>query len=150
MKKIVTNKIRCKKCGDIIESRSVHDLVTCKCGAVSADGGHEYLRCCGELEDFEDLSEYEEDLTVANAIHQFVEQSRDEYSIYENYSGRYMFGKKCLGIVVRQGNSYMEMLMKLTKYLDDNSIEDAGLQLEGVSVDELGLDTVVYFPSIME
>ena len=73
-----------------------------------------------------------------------------EYSIYENYSGRFMFGEKCLGIVVRQGNSYMEMLMKLTQYLDDNSIEDAGLQMEGVSVDELGLDTVVYFPLIVE
>ena len=59
-----------------------------------------------------------------------------------------MFGEKCLGIVVRQGNSYMEMLMKLTQYLDDNSIEDAGLQMEGVSVDELGLDSIVYFPKI--
>ena len=40
--------------------------------------------------------------------------------------------------------------MKLTQYLDDNSIEDAGLQMEGVSVDDLGLDTVVYFPLIVE
>lgn len=38
----------------------------------------------------------------------------------------------------------------LYNYLDDNSIEDAGLQMEGVSVDDLGLDTVVYFPLIVE
>lgn len=148
MKKIVTNKIRCKKCGDIIESRSVHDFVTCKCGAVSADGGHEYLRRCGELEDFEDLSEYEEDLTVANAIRQFVAQAGDEYSIYEDYSGRGMFGQKCLGIVVYQGYSYMEMLMKLTQYLDEHDFDDADLELEGISIDSLGMDTIVYFPRI--
>ena len=147
MARIIVNKIRCKKCGDIIESTSVHDFKTCKCGAVSVDGGHNYIRRCADsIEGFEDLSKYEDD--IADAIRQFVEQSGDEYSIYENYSGRFMFGEKCLGIVVRQGNSYMEMLMKLTQYLDDNSIEDADLQMEGVSVDELGLDSIVYFPKI--
>lgn len=33
-RKIVKNKIRCKKCGDIIESVSVNDFKFCKCGAV--------------------------------------------------------------------------------------------------------------------
>lgn len=125
MKKIVVNKIRCKKCGDIIESKSVHDFVTCKCGAVSVDGGHNYIRRCADsLEDFEDLSEYEEDLTIADAIRQFVEQSGDKYSIYENYSGRGMFGRKCLGVVVKNGYSYMEMLMDLTRCLDDCVLND--------------------------
>lgn len=59
MGEIVVNKIRCKKCGDVIESVSVHDFKFCKCGAVAVDGGHEYLRRCGDLEDFEDLSECE-------------------------------------------------------------------------------------------
>lgn len=44
--KILQNKIRCKRCGDEIDSRSVHDFVTCSCGACSVDGGHEYLRRC--------------------------------------------------------------------------------------------------------
>jgi len=60
MKKIIVNKIKCKKCGDIIESVSVHDFKFCKCGAVAVDGGHEYLRRCGYLEDYEELSEVEE------------------------------------------------------------------------------------------
>ena len=128
MARIIVNKIRCKKCGDIIESTSVHDFKTCKCGAVSVDGGHNYIRRCADsIEDFEDLSKYEDD--IADAIRQFVEQSGDEYSIYENYSGRFMFGEKCLGIVVRQGNSYMEMLMKLTQYLDDNSMDDKNFNI---------------------
>ena len=53
---IVTNKIKCKKCNDIIESRHVHDFETCKCGACSVDGGHEYLRRLGDPADWEDLS----------------------------------------------------------------------------------------------
>ncbi|MGN0115087.1 MAG: hypothetical protein ACI396_07140 [Acutalibacteraceae bacterium] len=59
--KILVNKIRCKKCNDIIESKSVHDFKTCKCGAVSVDGGNCYLRRCGNPEDIEELSEYEDE-----------------------------------------------------------------------------------------
>lgn len=43
-RKIVKNKIKCKKCGDIIESVSVNDFKFCKCGAVAVDGGFDYLR----------------------------------------------------------------------------------------------------------
>ncbi len=57
MNKILVNKIRCNKCGDEIESTYRHDFVTCKCGACSVDGGKDYLRRCGNLEDWTDLSE---------------------------------------------------------------------------------------------
>lgn len=67
MRKIKSNKIRCRKCGEIIESVSVHDFKFCKCGAVAVDGGHEYLRRCGSLENFEELSEYESDATEDKA-----------------------------------------------------------------------------------
>ena len=56
MKKIIINKIKCKKCEDIIESTHRHDFKFCKCGAVAVDGGHDYLRRCGNLDEFEDLS----------------------------------------------------------------------------------------------
>lgn len=146
MEKILINKIKCKKCGDIIESKSVHDFVTCKCGAVSVDGGHNYIRRCGSQEDFEDLSEYEE--SVADAIRAFCEENSNAYSIYEGYSGRNMFGRKCLGAVIREGYSYMDFLVNLTQYLDTYGIDDVDLELEGVCVDELGMDTIVYFPKI--
>ena len=64
-RKIVTNKIKCKKCGDIIESTYRHDFRSCKCGAVSVDGGKDYLRRCGNREDWEDMSVWE---MVENAI----------------------------------------------------------------------------------
>ena len=59
-KKIRTNKIKCRKCGDIIESTSVHDFRFCSCGACAVDGGLEYLRRVGEHEDWEELSEFDE------------------------------------------------------------------------------------------
>lgn len=67
MRKIKSNKIRCRKCGEIIESVSVHDFKFCKCGAVAVDGGHEYLRRCGNLENFEERSEFEPDATEDKA-----------------------------------------------------------------------------------
>ena len=54
---IIRNRIRCKKCGDIIESFSVHDFKFCSCESCAVDGGHDYLRRCGWREDWEELSE---------------------------------------------------------------------------------------------
>ncbi len=59
MPKIIRNAIRCKKCGDIIESKTVHDFKFCSCGSCAVDGGHDYLRRCGNLGDWEELSEVE-------------------------------------------------------------------------------------------
>ena len=59
IKKIIENKIKCKKCGEIIESTYRHDFKFCKCESVAVDGGHNYLRRLGEPENWDDLSEYE-------------------------------------------------------------------------------------------
>ena len=61
MKKILKNAIRCNKCGEIIESKSEHDYVTCQCGACAVDGGNDYLRrCAPSQEAYTELSEVEE------------------------------------------------------------------------------------------
>lgn len=39
-------KIKCLLCGDIIESKSVHDLVSCKCGLCYIDVGNYYAHIC--------------------------------------------------------------------------------------------------------
>jgi hypothetical protein len=60
--KLKVNKIQCKYCNDIIESKSVHDFKKCKCGKVSVDGGLEYGKRSfpTTLEsDYVELSEYE-------------------------------------------------------------------------------------------
>lgn len=63
MEKIISNKIQCKHCGEIIESKSVDNFVTCKCESCSVDGGHCYLRRCYKTspeEDFIELSVVED------------------------------------------------------------------------------------------
>ena len=58
IERIRTNKIKCRKCGDIIESIDVHNFKWCSCGAVAVDGGREYLRRVGNKNDFEELSHF--------------------------------------------------------------------------------------------
>lgn len=62
MLKLVSNKIRCKFCGDIIESFKVHDFKRCRCGRCSTDGGLEYAQRSFETDKpedtYEDLSTY--------------------------------------------------------------------------------------------
>ena len=61
MKKLVKNMAKCLICGDIIESKTVHDMKSCKCKALSVDGGLAYIRRSFiNKEDFEELSVYEE------------------------------------------------------------------------------------------
>lgn len=59
MQKILVNKIKCKKCGDVIESKSRHDFKSCSCGAVAVDGGHDYIRRGGKSDDYEELSVFD-------------------------------------------------------------------------------------------
>lgn len=61
---IKINKIQCKKCGDIIESKHRHDFVTCKCGAIFTDGGLEYFHRSANIEDYNDLSVWVDDYSV--------------------------------------------------------------------------------------
>lgn len=58
-RKIIRNRIKCKYCGDIIESISVHDFKFCSCGKVAIDGGKHYLKRTGNTNDWDELSEFE-------------------------------------------------------------------------------------------
>ena len=55
---IIQNELECKKCGDIIYSAYRHDFKYCKCGSVAVDGGTDYLRRAGEIEDIVERSMY--------------------------------------------------------------------------------------------
>lgn len=45
---IIRNSAKCLRCEDHIESKHRHDFVTCKCGAISVDGGKEYFKRSAE------------------------------------------------------------------------------------------------------
>jgi hypothetical protein len=55
---ILENKVKCLKCEDIIVSAHRHDFNSCSCGKISVDGGMDYLRRSGDLDNYEDLSIY--------------------------------------------------------------------------------------------
>lgn len=87
--KILVNKIKCKKCGDVIESKHVHDFVECTCfknsggkEGCAVDGGHSYLKRCFEYPNvYEDLSE----------TRPFTDREQEEYEnrLYGFYHDEY-------------------------------------------------------------
>lgn len=66
--KIKSNKIKCKVCGDVIESTTVHDFEWCSCGNCAVDGGTSYLKRAFRTDDPDDayieMAEYEDDEEV--------------------------------------------------------------------------------------
>lgn len=58
---ILQNQVRCKKCNETISSSHRHDFITCRCSAVSVDGGYDYLKRCGDIENWEEQSIFIDD-----------------------------------------------------------------------------------------
>lgn len=54
---ITVNRARCDECGDILESRDVHDFQVCSCGNLFVDGGTHYLRRGWRSENWTELSQ---------------------------------------------------------------------------------------------
>lgn len=81
---IVQNAVICKKCDDFIVSKHRHDFVTCKCGAISVDGGQAYLRRVGDLSAAIDCSWEIPDVVYqecANAVEEAIETNRNKFGI---------------------------------------------------------------------
>ena len=64
---IIKNQIRCRKCGELIESTGRHNFRWCACGACAVDGGHVYLRRIGNPEDWEEMAVVESREEVSDA-----------------------------------------------------------------------------------
>lgn len=58
---IISNKAKCNKCGEIVESKHRHDFVRCSCKNLAVDGGKDYLKRLYKEYGYEDLSEVTED-----------------------------------------------------------------------------------------
>ena len=66
MDKLIRNAARCRKCGDVIESKHRHDFVRCECGAIYIDGGLSYAQGGGDPSSFESLCEYKTERSTDN------------------------------------------------------------------------------------
>lgn len=78
--KIIHNRVKCKNCGEIIESKSVHDWVCCRCFHESngetgcfVDGGSAYLRLGGHPKYIEEMYE----------TRPYTDEERDEYNKHQ-------------------------------------------------------------------
>lgn len=80
-------------------------------------------------------------MTIAEAIREYVDET-EGLELYEQEP------EKCLGILVKGDNSYMETIMDLTRYFEDHNVDDVNLELEGMYVEFQGDDVIVFFPNI--
>lgn len=76
--KIIRNAVQCKICGEIIESKTQHDFVGCKCfkesggkRGVAVDGGLSYIRRCGDPAIWIDMTE----------TRPYTDEERDQYNM---------------------------------------------------------------------
>ena len=86
--KILRNAIRCKQCGEILESKYTHDFQACKCfkesggtRGVACDGGLSYLRRTFQSpNDYENLSE-----TRPFTDEEAEEYNKRKHEVYDPY-----------------------------------------------------------------
>lgn len=81
---ILSNQLECKRCGGQPYSANRHDFQYCKCGSIAVDGGMDYLRRIGDLNNTIEMSIVLDD-EVAKAclknIKEMVDSGRNELGI---------------------------------------------------------------------
>jgi hypothetical protein len=87
---------------------------------------------------------------IAQAIVQLMEEQGHEASLYEDYSGRSMFGRKTYGVVANNAGTIIGAI--LSDALEENSILQEVSSLHNISpfdidsiyIDNMGLDIIIY------
>ena len=118
---IIQNAVNCLSCGDLIVSKHVHDFVTCTCGAISVDGGQQYLRRSGDFANAVDLSwSLPDELyrTCADAVEEAKETNRNKFGI----ANAVMRKLREAGRVVADGE---QRVIACNNELDEIMIEEA-------------------------
>ena len=57
--RIIKNKAKCKRCGDVVSSEIAEIYIHCKCGAIAVSGGYKAILRLGHHNDILELSEKE-------------------------------------------------------------------------------------------
>lgn len=92
--KIIKNRVRCKSCGNIIESTSTHDIKSYRCGSITVDGGKDYIRRgFKEIVDLEDLVNFDVDRYSEKCLNVVYENEKRESQMQEkNHAISFQFG----------------------------------------------------------
>ena len=72
--------------------------------------------------------------------------------IRSDYSGRGMFGKSCVGVVVSSMGDFVSGVVNLVQDVaedSDHPLAEMVPQLKRMSTDNMGYDTIVYWPGVM-
>ena len=83
--------IRCRHCGDEIQSMSRHDYRSCKCGKIAIDGGTDYTRINGNFEDWELLNlaedfgfRYSYMIDNLESLYDYLQAYNKDYKVYKS------------------------------------------------------------------
>ena len=82
-------------------------------------------------------------ISVRKRIENFAKEY--EYSFEENYSGRYMFGRTCIG-VTGDGDLKTDLFEFLVS--EGLSTSRARQIVNSAKTDSMGLEMILYFPTI--
>lgn len=91
------------------------------------------------------------DVKQMTELLELVRVCEGNLSLYPDYSGRCMYGKKCFGFVLTRELSEGKLAVLLDRQLrDDEDFEQflEELDFDNASQDSLGLDRIVYWPQI--
>lgn len=81
-------------------------------------------------------------------LQQLIEESMSEYET-RSYSGRGMYGRSCLGVIVNDALNFIFVLgYTIAEYNLDELTEDTIKAPVKIATDGMGLDTIVYFPGV--
>lgn len=127
---MLRNIAKCKKCGTVIESKSVHDFQSCKCGAIFVDGGDEYIHRGGDA--FDEEFDKQNGLVIKGAVlkeDSFEIKSPSEMTYEELQGFHTIFGQTILPMDV--------LVEKVWKWFDDKKLSDPVMQMVKVQ-EEVG------------
>tara|TARA_Y100001973_G_scaffold106687_1_gene186522 strand:- start:3691 stop:4002 length:312 start_codon:yes stop_codon:yes gene_type:complete len=85
------------------------------------------------------------DSPIASAI----EDLDCEEKLYANYSGRYMYGKTCIGIVGDDVHSdLIQFISSIVSLVDKEELEEILEYFSDCKMDNMGLNSILYFPNV--
>ena len=138
---IIQNEAKCTKCGDIIWSGHTHDYKTCKCGAISVDGGMSYIKRgykeVGDIEERSLATNKSDMLECIEAVQTLLADKEDEHEVALAVAKRYKENPKvywsldvrsdCIEAVKRNkdtGRNSFGIVLAVIRALRDNDVLD--------------------------
>lgn len=83
---------------------------------------------------------------IIDTIEEFCEENG--YRFRSDYSGRCMYGRKCIGFIVESINEGFYAIAEITERLADEEIQNISQKLGSICYDNMGMNYIIYFPKL--